>query len=141
MTIRVCTTIGFVLAMTAGTAMAQEADTELGKQEYFVACAGCHGESGKGTGPLAGILSIETPDLTTITKRTGGGEFPYRNTALLIDGRNDIRAHGGEMPIWGGRFMANIREEDSRYMTSDIAELLVKGRVLALVQYLESIQE
>lgn len=138
---RLFTTTCLVLAMTAGAAMAQNSDTELGRQEFMVACAGCHGESGKGTGPLAALLSIETPSLTTITERTGGGDFPYRNTTLIIDGRNDIRAHGGEMPIWGDRFMATIRKEDSPYMTGDFADLLVKGRILALVQYLESIQE
>ena len=134
-------TVGICLGMAPGLVMAQANGVELGKQEYMIACAGCHGESGKGTGPLASLLSIETPDLTTITERTGGGEFPYRNTTLLIDGRDDIRAHGGDMPIWGDRYMATLRARDDPYMTGEAANLMVMGRVLALVRYLESIQE
>ncbi len=141
MNLRLMWAAGLCLAALPGLAVAQDSGIERGKQEYMISCAGCHGESAKGTGPLADLLAIETPDLTTINQRTGGGEFPYRNTTLLIDGRNDIRAHGGEMPIWGNRYMSELRANDTPYMTGEYADLLVMGRVLALVRYLESIQE
>ncbi|RYH07626.1 cytochrome c [Tropicimonas sp. IMCC6043] len=108
---------------------------KAGEREYIIACAGCHGESGKGDGPLAGLLEIETPNLTTITERTGGGDFPFHNTLLLIDGR-DVRAHGGAMPIWGERFTASATSQ--RGETDD---MVARGRILSLVYYLESIQE
>ncbi|NDR56054.1 cytochrome c [Pseudoruegeria sp. M32A2M] len=132
---------GLFVVSASGLAFAQNADVELGKQEYLIACAGCHGEDGGGTGPLAELLSIETPSLTKITERTGGGDFPYQNTLLLIDGRNDIRAHGGEMPIWGERFMGDVRAHDNPTLTPEYAELVTKGRLLALVEYLASIQK
>ena len=88
-----------------------------------------------GDGPLAGLLKIETPNLTTITKRTGGGDFPFYNTLKLIDGR-DVRAHGGAMPIWGERFQASATSQ-----RGETAEMVARGRILSLVSYLRSIQE
>ncbi len=118
------------------------ANVAVGKSEFLVACTSCHGESGKGDGDLAQILEIKTPDLTTITKRTGGGEFPFRNTLLLIDGRNKIRAHGGEMPVWGDRYVAAARALQEPYdVSGEAAEMVALGRMTALVYYLESIQE
>ncbi len=119
----------------------QSSDVEIGKQEYMVACAGCHGESGKGTGPMADLLKIETPDLTTINKRMEQDAFPFQNTLMLVDGRNGIRAHGGDMPLWGDRFMTSARMTEAASETPESADLVTMGRILALVYYLESIQE
>ncbi|WP_093359967.1 c-type cytochrome [Tropicimonas isoalkanivorans] len=132
---------GAMLALSTGVALAQEAEAKLGEQEYMIACAGCHGEDGKGSGPMAELLVINPPDLTKITERTGGGAFPYYNTMILIDGRNDIRAHGGPMPIWGDRFMSDMRAHDAAWVTPESVKLAVKGRILALTQYLASIQQ
>lgn len=128
------TICAFLVALPAH-AFAQDASVEAGKREYMVACAGCHGESGKGDGPLAGLLHIETPSLTTINARTGGGEFPFYNTLKLIDGR-DVRAHGGDMPIWGERFSASATSQ-----RGETADMVAHGRILSLVSYLQSIQE
>lgn len=108
---------------------------ELGQQEFVTYCAGCHGTEGKGDGPLAGMFAIETPDLTLITERAGGAEFPFSTVLSLIDGR-DVRAHGGEMPIWGERFQ--YRAPSQRGETAD---MVARGRILSLVSYLESIQQ
>ncbi len=35
-----------------------------GRELYSIHCAPCHGDSGKGDGPIAPLLSEETPDLT-----------------------------------------------------------------------------
>ncbi|MFC0161024.1 c-type cytochrome [Mameliella alba] len=121
--------------LVAAPVHAQDPDIAAGKREYMVACAGCHGESGKGDGPLAGILEIHTPSLTTITERTGGGDFPFYNTLKLIDGR-DVRAHGGAMPIWGERFRASATSQ-----RGETEEMVARGRILSLVYYLQSIQE
>lgn len=108
---------------------------EAGKREYMAACAGCHGESGMGDGPLAGLLKIETPNLTTINQRSEGGAFPFHETLMLIDGR-DVRAHGGAMPIWGERFQLSATSQ-----RGETAEMVASGRILSLVDYLQSIQE
>lgn len=128
------TVCAFLIAFPAQT-LAQDANIDAGAREYQIACAGCHGETAMGDGPLAGLLDIETPNLTTITQRTGGGEFPFYNTLKLIDGR-DVRAHGGEMPIWGERFQISATSQ-----RGETADMVARGRILSLVYYLESIQE
>jgi mono/diheme cytochrome c family protein len=109
---------------------------EVGKQEYMVACAICHGESGKGGGPFAPLLNIETPNLTTIAAGNDG-VFPFLDVLMVVDGRTGVRAHGDSaMPIWGERFQASATGAGP-FGT----ELEVRGRLLALVTYIESIQE
>ena len=132
---RFCATISAFLIMLPVQSHAQDASSDAGKTEYMIACAGCHGETGKGNGPIAGLLKIETPNLATITKRTGGGDFPFYNTLKLIDGRG-VRAHGGEMPIWGERFQASATSQ-----RGETSEMVTRGRLLSLVYYLESLQE
>lgn len=99
-------------------------------------CAVCHGESAKGTGPLAPLLNVEVPDLTGLAKRNDG-EFPMLKVIQIIDRRTGVRGHGGPMPIWGDYFKAAAVERAGEYG----AELIVRGRILAIAQYLESIQE
>ncbi len=84
----------FKIVFTAGVAVAMASasmaqDAGVGAQEYMIACAGCHGESGKGDGPLAGLLDIETPNLTMLTEQAGG-TFPYEAalTALILRRRS-----------------------------------------------------
>lgn len=130
---------GAILASLVATA-AQAQDT-LGREEYMIACAGCHGESAKGDGPLAGLLNISTPSLTTLAQEKGGGEFPFEYTLWMIDGRNIIRAHGNEMPTWGDRYMTSLGKAEAASEIPEAGELVVRGRILSLVYYLESIQE
>lgn len=133
-----------VLAIAAVAGLAAtgaEAQQNVGKQEYMVACAGCHGETAKGDGPLAGLLKINTPDLTKMTERHGG-EFPFEYAVWMIDGRKLIRVHGtADMPVWGDRYMASATAAEASTETPETRELIVRGRVLSLVDYLASIQE
>jgi len=122
-------------ALLSSHAVAQDAG--IGAREYMIACAGCHGESGKGDGPIAGLLEIDTPDLTQLTEHAGG-VFPYEETLRMIDGRNEVRAHGSQMPVWGDRFFVSAATSDGPDPVQ--AELMAKGRMIALVGYLRSIQ-
>ncbi|MCB1338805.1 MAG: cytochrome c [Maritimibacter sp.] len=121
------------LAASTGFALA---DADVGRSEYTVACAGCHGESGLGDGPFAGLLNIAVPGLTGLTQ-ANDGEFPFLKTLMIVDGRTGIRGHGGPMPIWGDRYEASAVEQGDVYG----AELIVRGRLLSLVEYLETIQQ
>jgi hypothetical protein len=124
--------IASALALAAAPAIADE----TGQQEYMVACAICHGESGKGDGPFAPLLSITTPGLTTLAK-DNDGTFPFLDVLMVVDGRTGVRAHGDSaMPIWGERFRESAAEAGPYG-----SELAARGRVLALVTYLETIQE
>ncbi|MDQ2089553.1 c-type cytochrome [Marimonas arenosa] len=125
---------GLAVAAMTGSAAAEEV---LGKQEYMVACAICHGESGKGNGPFAPVLNIETPSLTNLAAKNDG-TFPFLETLMIIDGRTGVRGHdGGSMPIWGDRYSKSATELAGVYGS----EAIVRGRLLSLVYYLESIQE
>jgi mono/diheme cytochrome c family protein len=116
---------------------AQEQEVvELGKREFLQSCATCHGVDGKGNGPSASFLNVKPSDLTQLSKNHGG-VFLFWRTYEKIRGEdeNPIRAHGTrEMPIWGERF----RFEPS---ASEEQKSGVRGRILSLVHYLESIQE
>ena len=124
---------GLILAALTVNANAEET---AGLEEYTVVCAICHGESGKGNGPFAPLLNIETPSLTELSANNHG-VFPFLDTFMAIDGRTEVKGHGIGMPIWGDKFKAAVGEKYGPYG----AEVIVRGRILSLVLYLESIQE
>jgi mono/diheme cytochrome c family protein len=47
-------------------------DADLGKMNYESNCAACHGQNGKGDGPVSVELRTKPSDLTLIAKRNGG---------------------------------------------------------------------
>ena len=125
------------VAVAAVAVLATPAFAEVvGEQEYMVACSGCHGESGMGDGPLAGLLNVETPNLTTLAAEKGDGKFPFEWVLWMVDGRKIIRAHGSTMPIWGERYQTSAMSQ-----RGETAEMVARGRMLSLVYYLESIQQ
>ncbi len=67
-------------------------------------CAVCHGETAQGDGPMADVLSVEVPDLTTLTGTDG---FPLLRVIARIDGRDPVLAHGGPMPLFGDWFQGD----------------------------------
>jgi mono/diheme cytochrome c family protein len=76
-----------------------------GQDLYVRFCAACHGDRGRGDGPVSASLSVETPDLTTITRRTRAGVEARERIMRAIDGRHIIGAHGSRtMPVWGEDF-------------------------------------
>lgn len=122
---------GFSLALPAAAT-----DHAIGEELYQRYCAVCHGEHGGGGGDLHQLLSIDMPDLRTMTERNDG-VFPMLETIHIIDGRTGLRAHGGPMPLWGGVFMAEAAEGMGFYGSA----IEARGRVLSLALYLESLQE
>jgi len=112
------------------------ADFATGQAEYMMSCAACHGEQGRGDGPYSELLKIASPDLTAIAARRDG-KFPILEVIQIIDGRTGVRGHGGDMPIWGDRYKAELKD----YAGPFGAEQMVRGRVLELTLYLQSIQQ
>lgn len=116
-------------------AFAQKATT--GANEFLNSCAVCHGEDGRGGGPLSKVLTVKPADLTQLAKRNDG-VFPIDKVSETIDGRQQVGAHGTrEMPVWGSRYEADVARQYGPYGS----EALVKTRIHVLVRYLQSIQE
>ncbi len=129
---------GMVILVPAVFAVAAEDQplsptAEAGRQEFNTYCVPCHGESATGNGVAAAALKDKPADLTLIAVRAGG-TFDPQQVAEIIDGRQNMPAHGSrEMPIWGDHLGDDAAE-------SSDAESLVQGRVALLVAYLETIQ-
>lgn len=117
-----------------GTAAAEDAD--IGQRLYIDYCAACHGATGMGDGDMANVVNIPSPNLTLLAQGNDG-EFPMLDVLHVIDGRSGTRAHGGVMPLWGRVFSDEIGESDGPYGSV----LEVRGRILSLAKYLESIQQ
>lgn len=128
----------FVSAATAilfVTCSASAAEEHAGKAEYMVACAVCHGESAKGNGPFASMMNVEVPGLTGLAA-ANEGEFPFLDVFQIVDGRTGVSAHGGPMPIWGDRFTSAAAIQGPYS-----SEIIARGRIAVLVDYLQGIQE
>jgi hypothetical protein len=105
---------------------------EQGRTQLRDHSALCHGDEGRGDGALPGLMT-PAADLTRIAARRGG-DFPFGEIALYVDGRIPIDAHRSpEMPVWGRVIGAEIADPSIR-------EAVTRGRVSALVAYLRSIQ-
>ena len=131
--------LAVVAATTCVSGVTSAADKfDIGKQEYDVSCADCHGFNGEGHGPYAEFLKSRVPNLTVLSKNNGG-VFPFARVYDAIDGRPLINSHGRDMPIWGNRYSTvrgfHFRDDYS----SD--EAFVRGRILALIDYINRLQQ
>lgn len=107
-------------------------------REFVNSCASCHGEDGKGAGFLTRVFQgVEPGDLTQLAAKNGGS-FPVERVFEIIDGREEVDAHGPrDMPVWGERYM---KASLSVFGPDEYYELVVRNRIYGLVHYLQSIQ-
>lgn len=123
------------LGLVMGSVWAQ-AKPDLGKSEYDIRCAVCHGRDGKGQGPYAEYLSKRPSDLTTLSQRNGG-VFPFRQTYQAMATAGGL--HGpSEMPIWGKVY--DQAAADHYFDMPYNPEVYTRARILAVVDYLSQIQ-
>jgi len=124
-------------ATPPGTALAQQEEiAAAGQREFRHACAVCHGLGGKGESVMTSLnlLTVHPTDLTQLSKKSHG-QFPFWQVYRIIDGREEVRGHGArDMPIWGEVF----RQPEGGKPVDEIHAI---GRILALVYYIQSIQE
>jgi mono/diheme cytochrome c family protein len=121
-----------LLAWFTSVALAQ-GTVDFGKREFESRCASCHGVSGKGDGVMRHLLNNAPPDLTLLSRRSGG-VFPYQQLWEVIDGRNSLGAgaHGvRDMPVWGYVYL-----DDEQHTNG----WLGRNRIAALLDYLGRIQ-
>ena len=138
-----------ITSLAAGfAAPAQAEDPDIGKSEFQSSCASCHGKDAKGKGPVSGQLKIPPPDLTMLAKNNNG-VFPTNAVYETIYGSKAVPAHGmREMPIWGERFNPIINlphAVDPFYWRlagpENSPEVVVRTRILAVIDYLNRIQQ
>ncbi len=129
----------FTIACLAGFALAgavSAQQTDVGAQLYADYCAACHGATGMGDGDMADVVNVPSPNLTRLAANNGG-VFPMLDVLHVIDGRSGTRAHGGAMPLWGRVFSDQVGTDQGEYGSA----LEVRGRILSLAKYLESLQQ
>ena len=144
--------VGIAAAAIAAITIASGGQTvaevlDPGKAEYHSSCAPCHGSDGKGTGPVSAGLKVPPPDLTVLAKKNNG-VFPFNSVYEIIDGRKTIIAHGTrDMPIWGDRYTPEPSKALIPRPSENILSLfyhpeaVVRMRILAVIDYLNRIQE
>ena len=121
-------------ALFSSPLFAQAFDEYSGQETYMRFCAACHGESGRGDGPVADGLPIAVPDLTGLRKRRGNN-FPEEVLRKIIDGQETVVVHGTRyMPVWGYEFWV---EEGADAAAKERVDIIVDN----LVEYLRSIQQ
>jgi mono/diheme cytochrome c family protein len=105
-------------------------DSIQGPALYATYCAVCHGEGGKGDGPMAKSLKTSPPDLTRLAARNRG-KFPMERVQKIIASKEQVPAGHGtrEMPVWGPIFSQIVWDQD-----------LGQIRVYNLAKYIEKIQ-
>lgn len=115
----------------------QEDPIIKGEETYIAKCASCHGKDAKGINAADNDLGVNSPDLTLISKRNNG-QFPVSRIYAIIDGREDVQKHGTRaMPTWGSLFLSDTIWEGC----SQVDETIVRGRIMELILYLDSIQQ
>jgi mono/diheme cytochrome c family protein len=127
---------GLLLSMTFAQAQA----VDIGRYEFETYCAACHGVDGKGGGPMSMLLTKQVPNLTVLSKNNGGS-FPFERAYGVISGEVTTPAHGTrEMPIWGDHYKDKAPSQLGPYYQSSDVSSYVRGRILALIGYLSTLQ-
>ncbi len=141
-------------AQTRPVIPSQVMESVAGKDNFERYCAPCHGQAGRGDGPVATGLKTRPTDLTSLARRNGG-VFPRERVVSFVTGTGrEVEAHrSGEMPVWGSVFRgldpsdARVKQRITNVVTyieslqaSSTAEV-VKARIDAIVRHLEGIQQ
>lgn len=118
------------LAATAAAAQDRPAGADRsGAALYGAFCASCHGETGRGDGPVADLAPVRPPDLTMLS-RSRGGVYPRREVREVLEGTRAQRTHAGGMPNWRD-VIARTEGNDPRR---------INARLEAIVDHVETLQ-
>lgn len=138
--IAVCSLVPLLFALPESAALAQEEGKGFwaanGRTSFRLYCASCHGTEARGDGNVAKFLTVEPADLTRIMERYD--EWPEERLYAIIDGREEVRAHGRrEMPIWGDVFQSPLADSEQ---TEEEEQERADRKIRELIIYLKTIQ-
>jgi mono/diheme cytochrome c family protein len=130
-----------LLILAGGPAVQANSQTPIpadpGRGDFMNYCAACHGVSGIGDGTVAEFLTLSAANLTQMSLKNGG-IFPRQRAIEVIDGRAQVSVHGErDMPVWGDWFKFEAGSDGADAKT----EKIVRERITALVDYLETLQQ
>ena len=135
--------VGVVSLLILAGGLADQANSQTpvpadpGRADFMNYCAACHGVGGTGDGTVAEFLTLSAANLTQMSLKNGG-IFPRQRAIEVIDGRAQVSVHGErDMPVWGDWFKFEADSDGAGTKT----EKVVRERITALVDYLESIQQ
>jgi mono/diheme cytochrome c family protein len=106
-------------------------DYNSGAYLYRTFCATCHGDSGKGDGPVADLAVRRPSDLTALA-RTHGGTYPRNEVMAVLENNPPVAGHEPPaMPNWGN-VLKTTAGDDAR---------IVRRRLDALVDHVATLQQ
>jgi mono/diheme cytochrome c family protein len=107
-----------------------------GQALYMQNCSVCHGENGKGAGPMARAMARPPADLTLISLRNDD-VFPRAKVMSKVDGyaKSDLNSSG--MPEFGGLLEGDLIPFDG----GDGILTPTPRKLVALVAYIETLQQ
>ncbi len=105
-----------------------------GATTYKDNCMSCHGASGRGDGVMAASLPVAPADLSQLAA-ANGGKFPRDRVIEIVHGYPG-QSHARVMPDFGSR----LGGRTVIHVTEDGARLPTPEGLLALVDYIESLQ-
>lgn len=125
----------WLLAAAAGTAVAEDRPDPTvlgeGKSDFEWQCSSCHGDDGKGGGPMAKMLLKQPADLTVIAENNGG-TFPFWRVYNIIAGKDPVAGHDTfQMPDFWKRYRGE--EKEWGFLPPHV-------RILELTHYVQSLQ-
>lgn len=107
------------------------ADYDSGAYLYRVFCATCHGDTGKGDGPVADIADRRPSDLTVLAQ-INGGTYPRDRVVRVLENLEPVPGHEPPaMPNW-----RNVLRT-----TGGADDRVIRKRLEALADHVATLQQ
>ena len=123
-----------ILALLPLAACVTRPDIPTGRADFDALCAGCHGATGEGNGPLAASLDRKPRNLATLAA-TNRGKFPGTRAMAQIWGY--AKPGGQVMPEFGPLLDSEVVPYDG----GDGILTPTPIRLVQLEQYLRTLQK
>jgi len=125
-----------LLGLAACVLPGMEPPIPSGAEDYATYCAVCHGDGGKGAGPMASTLEARPADLTLLSDRNGG-TFPTTRVMAKVWGYTGARANDGIMPNFGPLLAGNTVLYDG----GDGIDTPTPIRLVQIAEYVKTLQK